>query len=247
MACSWREVALLKTGLTHKRDLVLYSMACSMRAIIRTTRGNDKMRIAKISLAVLSAFAINSYIPLSNASVYAASENTEKTQNVEVNEEKIEGKNYQVSKVLVHVKPEHIWHILTDYKNAPSVFPCLKKCKLVKDTGNTKLVEHQIKPSGVPGTFEYVIEVKEIVNRLYEWHRISGDFRDVDGFWKLEPVNNGNSTLVTYASYVNGGLFLPQPLIKRQVRTDIPTVMSALKTYAETARTIAGAPAMKNN
>ena len=194
------------------------------------------MSIKKLALSFLAVIAINSGLPVSLPGGLAA----ESAQSIGVTEEKIGDRSYQVSKVVVHVKPEQVWKILTDYQNAPDVFPCLKKCRLVKDKGASKLVEHEIKPSGVPSTFNYIIEVKEIVNKLYEWHRISGDFREVEGFWKLEPVNDGGSTMVTYASYVNGGIFLPAPLIKRQVRMDMPAVLAALKNHAETNRTIAG-------
>ena len=199
------------------------------------------MGFSKISLALLSVIALNSYVAPATVNAKVVDKPaTQAAQAVDITEEKIGDKTYQVSKVLVHVKPEHVWHILTDYDNAPDIFPCLKKIKVVKDKGTSKLVNHQIKPSGVPTTFDYILEVKEVVNKLYEWHRVSGDFREVDGFWKLEPQNDGNSTLVTYASYVNGGIFLPAPLIKRQVRADIPGVMSALKLHAETSRQIAG-------
>lgn len=228
----------------------MYLMAQKQRSVSRSSRGRSRVSISKISLALLSVFAINSFVSIDSVCAKSTEKatQTQSAGSVEINEEKIGDKNYQVSKILVHVKPEAVWKILTDYENATEIFPCLKKCKLVKDKGNnTKLVQHQIKPSGVPTTFDYVIEVKETANKLYEWHRVSGDFREVDGFWKLEPQNDGNSTMVTYASYVNGGLFLPPPLIKRQVRTDIPGVMSALKQHAETSRQIAGSNVSHSN
>lgn len=194
------------------------------------------MSISKTYSVLISLILLNSFSPAPGYGARVESGNTAAA----IVEEKIGDKNFQVSKVLVHVKPEHVWQILTDYDNAPDVFPCLKKCRLVKDKGSSKLIEHEIKPTGVPSSFNYILEVKEVVNRLYQWHRISGDFREVEGFWKLEPVNEGRSTMVTYASYVNGGIFMPQPLIKRQVRMDIPAVMAALKSHAETSRAIAG-------
>ena len=201
------------------------------------------MNISRLSVALLSVIAVNSYIPVTLLPALSA----ESSPPSVVSEEKIGERSYQVARVLVHVKPEHVWRIITDYENAPDVFPCLKKCKLVKDKGATKLIEHQIRPTGMPGTFNYVIEVKEVVNRFYEFHRVSGDFREVEGFWKLEPSSDGNSTMVTYASYVNGGIFLPAPLIKRQARIDMPGVLAALKTHAESGRAIAGANRIKVN
>src|SRR5262245_42232115 len=76
-------------------------------------------------------------------------------------EEKIAGKTFQVCKFVVNAKADDIWKILTDYKNAQYVFPCLKKCRIVQDKGSTKLVEHHIRPSGIPTNFEYLLEIKE--------------------------------------------------------------------------------------
>jgi hypothetical protein len=67
-----------------------------------------------------------------------------------------------------------------------------------------------------------------------EWHRLSGDFKAVDGFWKLESLNDGRDTSVTYSSFVNGGFFIPQVLIKKQFRVEMPVVLSNLKNESET-------------
>jgi ribosome-associated toxin RatA of RatAB toxin-antitoxin module len=150
-----------------------------------------------------------------------------------VYEETIDGKPFVVTKVLVKAKIEHVWPILVDYDNATRIFPILKKCELVEDKGTKKIVRHEIAPSGVPGTYEYVLEIQECAPKTLEWHRLSGDFKEVDGFWKLEPAETGHCTLVTYASHVNGGFFIPQPLIKHQLHMDMPTALTALKSHAE--------------
>jgi ribosome-associated toxin RatA of RatAB toxin-antitoxin module len=153
-------------------------------------------------------------------------------------------KCFQVVKMVVKAKPEQVFRILVDYENAPSVFPHLKKCHVLEDHGATKIVQHQVQPSGPFGTYNYILEVKEIPNKSLEWHRVKGDFKEVDGYWKLEPSEGGHHTIVTYSSYTNGGLFIPQILIKRQVHVDMPGVMSALKTQAELGTQIAGRPSL---
>jgi coenzyme Q-binding protein COQ10 len=162
-------------------------------------------------------------------------------------EEQMHGKTYVVARVMVKAPPEKVFQILTDYDHANSVFPQVKQCKLVKDKGATKLVQHEIAPSGIPGcTYEYLLEIKESAPNAMEWHRISGDFKNVDGYWKLEPAEGGKSTNVTYASFVDGGLFIPQMLIRRQCKIDMANVMSTLKTSAESTGSsvqIAGRPA----
>jgi ribosome-associated toxin RatA of RatAB toxin-antitoxin module len=153
---------------------------------------------------------------------------------VPVTDEIINKRQFQVAKIVIKTKPERVWHVLTDYPNAQYVFQNLKKCHVVEDRGHVKIMEHVVHPSGLPGTFAYKLEVKETPHKALEWHRVDGAFREVDGFWKLEPMDNGHSTVVTYATYINGGMFLPPPLIRRQMRMDMPQVMAALKREAET-------------
>lgn len=162
---------------------------------------------------------------------------------VPITEQKIGNKVFSVSKTVVHARPEAVWQILVDYANAPRVFPMLKKCQVLEERGSTKVVKHRITPSGPAGTYEYVVEIKESAPHTMEWHRVSGDFKEVDGYWRLEPMDSGHSTLVTYSSYVNGGMFMPQMLIKRQFRSDAPQIMAALRQQAESnANQIANRP-----
>ena len=100
----------------------------------------------------------------------------------------------------------------------------------------------RLSPSGPVGTYSYVIRITEKAPRYLEWHRLSGAFKQVKGFWKLEPLDNGRTTQVTYASFVDGGFFVPAPLIRRQNRIDMPAVMSCLKSQLESKTQIAGKP-----
>jgi ribosome-associated toxin RatA of RatAB toxin-antitoxin module len=150
-----------------------------------------------------------------------------------IHEETINGKSFQVSHGLIKAKPEAVWHILTNYEQAPRFFSMLLKCKVLEEKGNVKVVDYTVRPSGPVGSYQYVLELKEQPMHQITWHRVSGSFKDIDGFWKLESVDGGKATMVTYGSSINGGFFFPQALIKRQIRIDIPTVMASLKTGAE--------------
>ncbi len=196
-----------------------------------------------LSLSMVAAICMQPYVVSTPALAKGSIQNS---SSATVDEEVINGKSHTVSKIVVKARPEQVWHILTDYNNAQHVFPLMKKCQLLEDKGATKIVKHVVAPSGPVGTFEYIIEIKETAPKELEWHRLSGAFKEVDGHWKLEPLDCGRSTLVTYASHVNGGFFLPAPLIKRQCRTDMPQVLATLKHRAETTSHIAGV-ARENN
>lgn len=149
-------------------------------------------------------------------------------------EEVVDGKDYNVTHALVKARPAEVWQVLTDYGNASRVFHMLKKCQVLEDRGHTKIMKHVVAPSGCLGSYEYTLEVKENHEKELTWKRVSGAFKEVTGWWKIEPVDNGRHSMVTYATHVNGGLFVPSGLIKRQFRIDMPQVMHSLVSQAET-------------
>lgn len=187
-----------------------------------------------INTSDLAAFALTAFAALQPVVVAQPCEARHKVEGPHaVIEEVHNGKTFCVSHALIKAKPDEIWHILTDYNNAHRTFPMMKRCQVIEDHGSTKVMKHIVAPSGLPCTYEYVIELKETDKKSLEWKRISGSFKEVDGFWRLEPVEGGRHTMVTYASYVNGGLFIPQGMIKRQFRSDMPQVMATLTKTAE--------------
>jgi ribosome-associated toxin RatA of RatAB toxin-antitoxin module len=179
------------------------------------------------------AFIASFFIPCSQVAYSRCNQAVEQIEKPTVTEEVIHGKTFVVSKLLIKARPEAVWQVLSDYNHAAHVFPILKECELLEDKGTTKITRHVIAPTGIPGTFEYVLEIHETAPNSMEWHRVSGDFHDVDGYWKLEPMDFGHRTLVTYASYVNGGLLMPQVLIRRQFHIDMPNALIALRNRAE--------------
>jgi ribosome-associated toxin RatA of RatAB toxin-antitoxin module len=193
----------------------------------------QKRKLLSVAL-VVSAFASSGMLEGQPASAKA-----DHGADVSVAEEHVNHKPYQVVRTTVKAKPEQVWQVLTDYTSAPKIFPTLRKCHVLSESGNTKRVHYQIHPTGSISKFQYELELRETPHKSIEWRRLSGDFKEVDGYWRLEPADGGRSTVVTYASHVNGGMFLPQALIKRQVRIDLPQVMTALKSHAETTTQIA--------
>lgn len=153
-----------------------------------------------------------------------------------IKEETIDGKVYDVTKIIIKAKPERVFQTVTDYPNHAKLFPLMSKSQIVQDKGATKIVSQTVKPTGVFTTFSYILEMKESKPNRVEWKRLSGSMKDVRGFWKLESLDGGKTTLLTYGSYVDGGMLIPRPLLKRQFKLDIPGSLTALKNHLETKR-----------
>lgn len=164
------------------------------------------------------------------------------TDEVAVSQSDIGGDSYSVCKQLIKAPPDQIWQILSDYDNAYRIFGMVKACKVLEDNGQEKIISHTVAPSGPVGTFSYTLRVKEKGPYYMEWTRIKGAFKQVKGYWKLEPQDGGKATMVTYASFVDGGMLIPKFLIKKQCHADMPNVMSTLKNEVETKVRIAKRP-----
>jgi ribosome-associated toxin RatA of RatAB toxin-antitoxin module len=191
--------------------------------------------VVSLKRKLLVAAALVAMCASANTSVQAKSDSEGCTLEEQINN----NKPYQVSHMLVKTSPAAVWQVLTDYSGAPKTFPTLKKVKVLSECGNSKRVHYQIRPTGLIATYEYDMEIKETPHKMIEFHRIGGDFKEIDGYWKLDPVDGGRATMVTYASHVNGGIFMPQALIKHQCRVDMPLALSSLRNTAETSTQIA--------
>jgi ribosome-associated toxin RatA of RatAB toxin-antitoxin module len=195
--------------------------------------------VFKTNKLLTAAVTLAACLGINCSAMPSIAKDHQQADNIVVADEQINSKPYQVARVLVKSSPQQVWQILTDYNSASKTFPTLKKCQVIADAGNCKRIHYQIRPTQSFSCFEYDLDVHETPHKMIEWHRASGDFKDLEGYWKLEPQDGGRSTLVTYASHVNGGFLLPQALIKRQGRMDFPQVMTALRSTAESTTQIA--------
>jgi hypothetical protein len=75
-------------------------------------------------------------------------------------DENINGKSFSSSKIIVHARPEQVFHVLTDYANATKVFTEMRQCKVVSVHGTTKVLHLEVVPSSLPvKTYSYDVVV----------------------------------------------------------------------------------------
>jgi ribosome-associated toxin RatA of RatAB toxin-antitoxin module len=147
-------------------------------------------------------------------------------------EEQIGPRLYQVSRVTINAAPNQVQDVITDYDHTSKVFDNVSKCKVLKECGDTKQVAFTVKTLGSLMSCDYVLEITSTPGRI-EWKRLSGAFKANEGFWKFEPVGNGRATLVTYAEFIDGGMFAPRFIVNREIRNSMPIIMANLKSTAE--------------
>jgi coenzyme Q-binding protein COQ10 len=118
---------------------------------------------------------------------------------------------------------EQFFNIIADYEKYPQFLSEVKSCKVLETKGNKKLVEFQV---SVVKTFTYRLWLSEEKPRRISWTLDSGDiFKTSIGSWDLSET--AGKTTAKYAVDATFKIFMPGPVAKTLVKTNLPNMMRA--------------------
>lgn len=91
------------------------------------------------------------------------------------------------------------------------------------------MIQFTAKTGVGPLTVDYVLAIKETpATGTIEWQRHSGAFKENEGYWRLESVEDGRKTLITYAKHVDAGFPFPSGMVNKAVRESMPVIFKDL-------------------
>lgn len=131
--------------------------------------------------------------------------------------------------VLIDSHPRHIWKIMLDCNNAPAFVPGLKSCKLLEKRETTEIIEHQVKFTWLLPKVSYVFRATYQHFKRIDFEKISGDLKEFKGHWVLDQMEGSQKTIVLYSVYLDPGFFVPQWLVRKALKKDLPAVLLALR------------------
>ena len=150
--------------------------------------------------------------------------------------------------VRINASPESIWHVLTDCDHAASFIPGVKRCHplQVAPDDSWVIVEQEAKYSWLMPAVKCVIRADYRRPRRIEFKRLSGDLKEEEGVWMLEPTKAAVSgptsdpvTTVVYDLYVDPGFWIPRVLLRHSLRSELPAAFTALRARVESESTAA--------
>jgi hypothetical protein len=68
---------------------------------------------------------------------------------------------------------------------------------------------------------------------MVKFHRISGSFRDIQGFWRLISAENGQKTILVYNLKLDPGPLIPRSLLLGAIKADLPNMLQSAKRTIE--------------
>lgn len=131
--------------------------------------------------------------------------------------------------------PAKVWSIMLDCARAQKFLTALKSCKVLESApdGSTDIREHRSRWLALLPETVSVFRSVYIKEREIDFERVSGDFRFLKGSWRLQPLDGGRATRVSYDARIGAGVPLPGFMIRAALEEDVPRFLSAFRDEAE--------------
>ena len=129
-----------------------------------------------------------------------------------------------------------VWSVLIDCARVPSLMVNVKYCHVLQrdPEGRWDVREQATKPSLLPGV-RTVMRSDYVAPHTVAFHRTDGDFKILEGEWRLEPIDSGAGTRVFYVSRMSSPVAAPSFLVRAVLRSDLPKTLENLRTASEAA------------
>jgi hypothetical protein len=140
--------------------------------------------------------------------------------------------------VLIRARPEAIWAVMTDCRQTLLFVPGLRQCRRLQAApdGSWEDIEQEISYAWYLPTVRTVFRADYERPHRIDFHRISGDLKREEGTWVLTATPDGAATLVEYEMYLDPGFWIPEVLVNRTLRKDLPAALTGLRERVERAR-----------
>jgi len=130
---------------------------------------------------------------------------------------------------------EQVYVWMTDCPKALTFVPRLTGCKIL-ETGPDKgsaLIAHEVNYSWFLPRMHYVFRARNNYPSQVDFEEVSGDLAINRGSWRLAAVPDAGHTLLIYEVRIKPRLYVPQWLVRRSLRKDLPELLTALRRVSE--------------
>lgn len=137
--------------------------------------------------------------------------------------------------VQIRAPPERVFRTLTDCALALRFVPHLEHCAVLESSpdGTVQIVEQRVDPGWFIPSLYFVFRAELEPFRRIRFTHVRGDLRENRGEWTFQPTEDGTGTVVKYRVYVVPRVPVPQWLLRRTLRRDLPALLTGLRAQSE--------------
>ncbi|CAN5539627.1 SRPBCC family protein [soil metagenome] len=127
--------------------------------------------------------------------------------------------------------PQAVWSTILDCERAARMTPSVKRCTVLSRdaSGRGEVREHVVKWSFLLPALHSTSRLTLDPYRRIAFRCEGGDIKDCEGQWRLEPLDGGKATRVTYENRATAPFGLPNGLAALAMRRDVPAALRALR------------------
>lgn len=139
------------------------------------------------------------------------------------------------AKILVARPIDKVWPVVANPEKLMSEEQKVKKVRILSQEGNRQEVAFSVVMTHLLPTFNYVLEQNLHPPTSIRFHRLSGSFKEIQGFWRLISVDGGQKTVLVYNLKMDAGPWIPRSMLLTAVKADLPNMLQNAKRAIENA------------
>lgn len=133
--------------------------------------------------------------------------------------------------VEIPVPPNVLWSTMTDCAHASQFIRGLESCRILeRDPGGAwDIREHVVQAHWLLPRTRTVFRSEYVRDRQIRFALSGGDLKTLEGEWRLDPIDQGRMTRLTYRVRIDPGLAVPDAVVRAIVESDVPRTLTALR------------------
>jgi hypothetical protein len=216
--------------------------------------GNSRRPLIAITASLLLATAVQTTTARATANPAPEEANQEQDHldkhlqagEVVVDSQVINGTRYIIGKILIEETPEKLWPVLVNpFEFQGRICHRMKKFSVLTDQPNLSVIDCRLGIVFPIPDIDYVVESHYTPGKRIDFRRVSGSLRDFKGFWEIKQFD-ANRTQVTYSMYLDPGFPVPEWIVRQGVRSELPSVLTGLRTRMHSLKHCNGIPEKHN-
>jgi hypothetical protein len=136
--------------------------------------------------------------------------------------------------IRIHAGREAIWAIVSSCAEALKVVPSLKECEVLERApdGSWERILQVMEYFRFLPNVRFEVRVNYLPPASVKFERVSGDLTGLRGEWTMQ--SDGEYTIAHYDVAIEPGLWVPRWIVRAALKHDLPKMLQALRSNAET-------------
>lgn len=138
--------------------------------------------------------------------------------------------------IRIRAPRETIWAIVSSCPEALKVVPSLKGCEVLERApdGSWERINQVMEYFRFLPNVRFEVKVSYLPPASVTFERVSGDLTSLRGEWTMQ--SDGEYTIAHYDIAIDPGHWIPHWIVRAALKHDLPKMLQALRSNAETAR-----------